>query len=133
MKKKMIYIVSSVFALVVLIFAFLILQNGLLSKSDGTVEISLINDKKEIVDSKEIDFKNGDSLVSILEKNFDTFDFSDGYVKAIGTLEEYYTDDGMFYISILVNNEYSDTGISLIELEDGMEISFVMEEYKWAK
>ncbi len=131
MAKKIIYVIVSVFALGVLLFGVYILNNGISSKSDGEIKIVLVDIENKTVLEKEIEFQNGDSLPILLEENFDNFDFSDGYVKSIGQLSEYSNDKGLYYISLLVDGNYSEKGVSMIELTDGLEITFKMEEYLW--
>lgn len=133
MCKKIVYIISSVFALVVLFFAICLLNKGLGSKQNGKVYITLIDIDQNVLLTETIEFKEGDSLPSLLDEKFDNFDFSDGYVKAIGSLSEYSNEVGLYYISLYVNDQYSELGISMIELENEMKITFKMEEYLWAK
>ena len=131
MKKILLYTLSTILSLVVLFIGIYILNNGIKSDSSGTITVTLVNEEDKVVSSKEIEFFEEDALLVLLEENFDNVDFSDGYLKQIGELKEYSNETSLWYISILVNGTYSEVGLSLIEVEDGMVISFEMEEYKW--
>lgn len=131
MKNKFIYIITSFFALAMLFICFYFLNNGIETKTDGEITVRFIDENSEVIFSDELGFIQGDTLIELLEENFDNIDFSDGYLKSIGELKEYSTSTSLWYISILVNGEYSEVGINLIELEDGMVISFEMAEYRW--
>lgn len=132
MNKKVIYILSSIFGLVALLLAVLLINKNFISKDIGNITVSLIDENGIVLDIKEISYKENDKLVDLLDENFENFSLGDdGFLDSIGTLEGYSTSTSLFYISIVVDGEYSNYGLRQLEFRNGMEISFVLEEYKY--
>lgn len=97
----------------------------------GTFEVKLIDVENEVADEKTISFEKDDTLVELLKEEFDPFVIKDGYVSSIGELKEYTLGNTLYYISLIVDGEYSTVGVNSIKLVDGLEISFVMEQYSY--
>lgn len=129
-KKIIIYSVISIFALVVLFLCFSYLKKNKVSEDSGRFCVYLIDLEGNIVDEKEIMYQKGDTLVGILEEEFNNFVMSNnGFLHSIGDLEEEKTHKKWIYISIILDDEYSNKGLSQITLKDGMVIKFILEEY----
>ena len=121
-------IIISLIACIGIVFTIIFINNPDFAKTKGTVTIELIDlDDKKVL-SKDINFKEKDTLVSIVSDEFDNVLIENGMVI---TIEELTTDtiNWSVYISILVNGEYSMVGINDIELVDELIVTFKMEEY----
>ena len=121
-------IIISLIACIGIVFTIIFINNPDFAKTKGTVTIELVDlDDKKVL-SKDINFKEKDTLVSIVSNEFDNVLIENGMVI---TIEEFTTDtlDWSVYISILVNGEYSMLGINDIELVDELIVTFKMEEY----
>ena len=131
MSKKLNIILTIIISLIACIgsvFTIIFINNPDFAKTKGTVTIELVDlDDKKVL-SKDINFKEKDTLVSIVSDEFDNVLIENGMVI---TIEELTTDtiNWSVYISILVNGEYSMVGINDIELVDELIVTFKMEEY----
>lgn len=121
-------IIISLIACIGIVFTIIFINNPDFAKTKGTVTIELVDLDDNLVLSKDINFKEKDTLVSIVSDEFDNVLIENGMVI---TIEEFTTDtiNWSVYISILVNGEYSMVGINDIELIDELIVTFKMEEY----
>ena len=90
---------------------------------DGSIDVEIINLEGNKINKKKIPFNNGDSLVSLLETNFDNVVIEDGMIMSIDALTT--PEDWSTFICIYVDNEMSNVGILDIQYTDGTLISFV--------
>lgn len=127
MSKKYKKIVLTIISLLVLVLVSLYLSNNFTSKTQGDVLIELIDIDGNINDSRQIDYQEGDTLVMLIENNYDNVVIQDGMLMRI---EDFKTaDDWSTFISIYVNDEMSMVGINDIEFDDNTKVSFVMTEF----
>lgn len=132
-KKIILYYAISIIALVVLFSCFAYLKKDKASKDSGSFYVYLIDLEGIVVDKKEIMYQKGDTLVDVLKVEFDNFNMNNnGFLHSIGSLEEEKTQEKWIYISIILDDEYSNKGLSQISLKDGMVIKFILEEYLYA-
>lgn len=127
MSKKFKKIVLTIISLLVLVLGSLYLSNNFTSKTQGDVLIELIDIDGNISDSRRIDYQKGDTLVSLIESNYDNVLIENGMLM---TIEDFETaSDWSTFISIYVNDEMSMVGINDIMFDDNTKISFVMTEF----
>lgn len=127
MSKNLKKIVLTIISLLVLVLGSLYLSNNFTSKTQGDVLIELIDIEGNITDSRQIDYQKGDTLVSLVESNYDNVLIENGMLL---TIEDFETaSDWSTFISIYVNNEMSMVGINDIEFDDDTKVSFVMTEF----
>ena len=127
MSKKFKKIVLTIISLLVLVLGSLYLSNNFTSKTQGDVLIELIDIDGNISDSRHIDYQKGDTLVSLIESNYDNVLIENGMLM---TIEDFETaSDWSTFISIYVNDEMSMVGINDIMFDDNTKISFVMTEF----
>ena len=129
-KKNLIQtIILSLVAIVVLFVAGVMVSGHFVSKSDGQIQIQLVDLNGVTTLEKDVDFKEGDTLQYLLEENFDNVVIENGMLMSI---EEFVTPaDWSTYIAIYVNGEMSMVGLLEIEFEDGTLISFVMTAFNY--
>lgn len=124
MKKKTIFTTClACVAIIGLGVASYFLYDHFTPNEDGTIDVEIINLEGNKINEKEIPFNNEDSLVSLLETNFDNVVIEDGMIMSIDALTT--PDDWSTFICIYVDNEMSDVGILDIQFTDGTLISFV--------
>lgn len=124
MKKKTIAtVVLSIVAAIGLGVASYFIYDSFTAKSDGSITIEIIKLDGDKANEKEISFNNGDSLVALLEDNFENVVVKDGMLMSIDVLTT--PEDWSTFICIYVDNEMSNVGILDIQFTDGTLISFV--------
>ena len=101
--------------------------NAFSSKADGEIQFLYVDVEGKTVIDEKLEFNEGQTLVEILQENFDNVVVENGMIM---TFEDYVTPaDWSSYICIYVNDEMTMVGIMDIEFEDGTKISFVITEY----
>ena len=124
MKKKTIATVTlSIVAAVGLGVASYFIYDSFTAKSDGSITVEIIKLDGDKANEKEISFNNGDSLVALLEDNFENVIIEDGMLMSIDVLTT--PEDWSTFICIYVDDEMSNVGILDIRFNDGTLISFV--------
>lgn len=93
------------------------------ARSDGSITVDIIKIDGDTANEKVISFNNGDSLVDLLEENFDNVVIEDGMLMSIDVLTT--PSDWSTFICVYVDNEMSNVGILDIKFTDGTLISFV--------
>jgi hypothetical protein len=124
MKKELILKLVVTFigiVVVALVGIFLLRENISETKGNITIEVIDLNGEK-VIDDK-IPFKEGDTLLGLLKENYELRS-DDSY----GSTFIYDIDDVKMgndtFLGIYVNNEMSMVGVDLIELQDGLIVSF---------
>lgn len=127
MSKKFKKIVLTIISLLVLVLGSLYLSNNFTSKTKGDVLIELIDIEGNISDSRQIEYQEGDTLVSLVESNYDNVLIENGMLMTIKDFET--ASDWSTFISIYVDDEMSMVGINDIEFDDNTKVSFIMTEF----
>ena len=124
MRKELIFKIVVTFigiVVVALVGIFLLRDNTSDTKGDITIEVINLNGEKVINDK--ISFKEGDTLLGLLKENYELRS-DDSYGSTfIYDIDEVKTGNDTF-LGIYVNDEMSMVGVDLIELEDGLIVSF---------
>ena len=124
MKKELILKLVVTFigiVVVALVGIFLLRENISETKGDITIEVINLNGEKVINDK--ISFKEGDTLLGLLKENYELRS-DDSYGSTfIYDIDDVKTGNDTF-LGIYVNNEMSMVGVDLIELQDGLIVSF---------
>lgn len=124
MNNKKLTIIYAIIALLILIISGISINKQYGSKHEGKIKVQLVNLNNEITLEKNIEFREGDTLINLLNENFENVKVENGMLMSI---EDFYNaDDYSTFISIYVDNELSMVGILDIEFEDGTIISFKM-------
>lgn len=92
-------------------------------ESDGSIIVEIVKIDGNKANEKTIEFNSGDSLVSLLDNNFENVVVEDGMIMSIDVLTT--PSDWSTFICIYVDNEMSQVGILDIQFDDGTLISFV--------
>ena len=131
MNNKIVKIVLALVAVAALAVGIIALTGGFGAKADGHITVSVKDLDGKVLAEKKIGYKTGDKLLDLVQSNFKNVTTKDsGYGPFIMTIESLTTpEDFSKYISILINGEYSDKGISQMEFKDGDRIDFVEDQY----
>ncbi len=123
-------LIVSIIALAVITTGFFMLKQESEAESFGTITVELVDDKNQLT-TKEISFDEGETLLDLLQSNYqvgcadDTYKISDVCEKTtfgghvILQIENVVTDWNNSYVAIYINNVYSTSGIDQVELVDG--------------
>ena len=120
-------IVLTIAALVVLVLGGSLLSKNFTSTSDGSITVELVELDGNVKSTKEIEFNEGDELLTLLEENYENVVVENGMLMSIDTFTT--ASDWSTFISIDVNGEMSMVGLLEITYEDGTVISFKMTEF----
>lgn len=127
MNNKTKKIVLSIVAVLVLAFGIFYFTAPKTAESLGTVNVELVDLEGEQIKAVETEFAPEDTLVGIVEENFENVVIENGMILA---MEDYVTpEDWSTFLCIYVNEEMSNVGIADIVLEDEMTVSFVVTEF----
>ena len=94
------------------------------AKSDGSIMITVLDINGIEVDSKEVDFFTGDTLVNVLERSEMGFQYETFTYGTMITGFEGITLGATEYLKFFVNDVSSSTGVDGYELIDGDHIMF---------
>lgn len=124
MKKELILKLVVTFigiVVVALVGVFLLKENT--SETKGNIIVEVIDLKGEKVIDDKISFKEGDTLLGLLKEHYELRS-DDSYGSTfIYDIDDVKTGNDTF-LGIYVNNEMSMVGVDLIELQDGLIVSF---------
>lgn len=124
--KKILVTVVVLVAIVAALFGRQILSQ---SKADGSIQVEVIDLEQNVLQDKSVDFMEGDTLVDLVEENFDNVTIDNGMLMTIDELTT--PEDWSSFICIYVDDEMSDVGINDIVVKDGMKVSFIMTEFNY--
>ena len=124
---KVLTIILSVLGVIALVVGVFLLGKGFSSNSDGTITVEVVALDGSIIRSENIEFSEGDTLVTLIEENFDNVVIDQGMIM---TIEDYVTpSDWSTFLSIKVDDVESMVGITSISFTDGTKISLVITEF----
>lgn len=136
MKKKIILtIIPTTLAIGIIIFVLIFLKQKQNQKAGviGSCTIEIIN-TTETVKSEKVDFKENDTLVSILENKFDAKTSYSEYGAFIESFPNCVPDNSNGeWIIFYVNDESATEGVSYYKLTDGYKYSFKIETFTYWK
>ncbi len=126
-KNLILKIVLSVIALGVVVLCVVLLHNSFKPDYDGIITVEVIDLDGSVINKKEIEFKENDQLMNLIEDNFNNVTYQNGMIMSV---EDYNTpSDWSTFISIYVNDEISPVGLADIVFTDGTKISLIITEY----
>lgn len=122
-KELMLKIILTIIVLIIVSFVSIFLLKTKESTAKGIVIIEVIELNNEKVIYDEIPFKEGDTLLGLLKANY-TLRSDDSYGSTfLYDINDVKTGNDTF-LGIYVNGEMSMVGVDLIELSDGLVVSF---------
>lgn len=125
MKKRIIPIILTILAVLIIGISVWYLNKPKESLENGEITVILYNKEKEEVERKNIEFTEGDTFITLLESNFDIV-INDGMIHKINSLEAY--DTKQEFIKIYIGCKPSNKGVKLILPSNGKIYRFVIEE-----
>lgn len=124
MKKRVLPIILTVVAILVICLTFYYMNKPAKSSDDGEITIILLDKEFNELSKKNIKFVKGDSLFGLLQKNYDIIE-ENGMILKIDNLEAY--DTAKEFIKIYINCDASYKGVKLIVPKDGNVYRFIIE------
>lgn len=115
-------LIVSIVAVVVIVCGIFLAKNAFSPKYDGTMKVEIVDMSGKTINEKDIQFNEGDKLVTLLDENFDNVKVENGMLYTIDQLTT--PEDWSSFICIYVNDEMSEVGIEEIQFEDGTVLSF---------
>ena len=126
-KNLILKIVLSVIALGAVVLCVVLLHNSFKPDYDGIITVEVIDLDGSVINKKEIEFKENDQLMNLIEDNFNNVTYQNGMIMSV---EDYNTpSDWSTFLSIYVNEEMSPVGLADIVFTDGTKISLIITEY----
>ena len=126
-KNLILKIVLSVIALGAVVLCVILLHNSFKPDYDGIITVEVIDLDGSVINKKEIEFKENDQLMNLIEDNFNNVTYQNGMIMSV---EDYNTpSDWSTFLSIYVNDEMSPVGLADIVFTDGTKISLIITEY----
>ncbi len=130
---KKVYLLSSIVALMVLSIALIFVLKKFSTNENGTIILEFIDLDSKLVEKKEIEFEENDTLYDVCKKEYDNVVIdSKGYLKSIGDFETNDYGTYLVYISLYVDDAYSDKMFNQIEFKDQTRITFKLDKYIYA-
>ena len=126
-KKLILTIILSLVAVVIFVGASILINNQFKPQNDGQIQVELIDLEGNTTIKKSIDFKEGDTLLSLLEGNFGNVVMDNGMLMSIESFST--SSDWSTFISLYVDNQMSMVGLNDIKFSNGTVISIRMTEY----
>lgn len=130
---KKIYLLSSIVALMVLSIALIFVLKKFSTNESGIITLEFIDLDSKLVEKKEIEFDENETLYDVCKKEYDNIVIdSNGYLQSIGDFETKDYGTYMVYISLYVDDTYSDKMFNQIEFKDQTKITFKLDKYIYA-
>ena len=126
-KKVILTIILSLVAVAIFVVASVLVSRHFVPKSDGQLQVQLIDLDGKTVMEKKIDFEKGETIDVLLEENFENIVIENGMITSIESFDT--APDWSVFISVYVDGEMSQVGLLDIEFNDGTIISFILTEY----
>jgi hypothetical protein len=126
-KKKLIPILLSIIAAAGIVVGSILVAKHYSTKTEGNIEVTLVELDGTLKSDKKIGYKKGDTLVGLLKDNYSNVVVENGMLMSIDTFTT--AADWSTFISIYVDDQMSQVGILDIKYEDYSVISFRMAEY----
>ena len=128
---KIAAVIASILAIVALCICMWQLTSGGKGEGNGVVTIEYVSADDTIVKSKNITFYEGESIVTLIEENFENVTFNDGMLISI---EDYVTPtDWSSFIGVYVDDVMSNYGLAdaNFTFTDGTKISLKVTIYTY--
>ena len=133
-KQKVLMIVLSIVALVILAGCIIIGGKSFSAKYEGKIIVEVVDIDGTVIKKEKIQFGEGDTLVQLISDNFDNVVVTgEGEWQMIQEIESIKNaSDWSEYISIYVDDAESQVGIASIKFTDGTKISLKLIENPYA-
>ena len=133
-KQKVLTIVLSIVALVILAVCIIVGTKSFTPNYDGKIIVEVVDIDGTLIKKEQIKFNAGDTLIKLISENFNNVVTSgEGEWQMIDKIESIENaSDWSTYISIYVDDVESQVGIASIEFVDGTKISLKLIENPYA-
>ena len=123
-KKDYTKIIVSIIAVIVLVVGIVVfINNTTTSKINDSITVEVIDINGQLIKEKVIEYNKDDTLVNLIENNFNNVLIENGMLMSIESLTT--PEDWSTFICIYINDEMSKYAIDEMTFNNGDKISFI--------
>ena len=122
-------IIGTVIAVIAIVLCLVFFAGANKSDIAGDLDVQLIDLKGEVVSEKNVEYEADQTIVEVLEANYDNVVMKDGMLMSIDTFTT--PEDWSTFIAILVDGEMSPVGLLDIDYQNIELLTFQMTEMKY--
>ena len=120
-------IIGTVIGVALLVVVGFFLVDSFSAKGDGVITVRVEELDGTVLSEKEIEFYEGDTLIKLIEENFNNVVFDNGMIMEIETYKT--PSDWSTFLSVYVDDKMSEVGLKDIVYSDGMKITLKVTEF----
>lgn len=126
-KRNLFKIIGTVIGVALLVVVGFFLVDSFSAKGDGVITVRVEELDGTVLSEKEIEFYEGDTLIKLIEENFNNVVFDNGMIMEIETYKT--PSDWSTFLSVYVDDKMSEVGLKDIVYSDGMKITLKVTEF----
>lgn len=126
-KGNLFKIIGTVIGVALLVVVGFFLVDSFSAKGDGVITVRVEELDGTVLSEKEIEFYEGDTLIKLIEENFNNVVFDNGMIMEIETYKT--PSDWSTFLSVYVDDKMSEVGLKDIVYSDGMKITLKVTEF----
>ena len=126
-KKNLFKIIGTVIGVALLVVVGFFLFDSFSAKGDGVITVRVEELDGTVLSEKEIEFYEGDTLIKLIEENFDNVVFDNGMIMEIETYKT--PSDWSTFLCVYVDDKMSEVGLKDIVYVDGTKITLKVTEF----
>ena len=126
-KGNLFKIIGTVIGVALLVVVGFFLFDSFSAKGDGVITVRVEELDGTVLSEKEIEFYEGDTLIKLIEENFNNVVIDNGMIMEIETYKT--PSDWSTFLSVYVDDKMSEVGLKDIVYVDGMKITLKVTEF----
>ena len=126
-KRNLFKIIGTVIGVALLVVVGFFLVDSFSAKGDGVITVRVEELDGTVLSEKEIEFYEGDTLIKLIEENFNNVVFDNGMIMEIETYKT--PSDWSTFLSVYVDDKMSEVGLKDIVYVDGTKITLKVTEF----
>ena len=126
-KGNLFKIIGTVIGGALLVVVGFFLFDSFSAKGDGVITVRVEELDGTVLSEKEIEFYEGDTLIKLIEENFNNVVVDNGMIMEIETYKT--PSDWSTFLSVYVDDKMSEVGLKDIVYSDGMKITLKVTEF----
>ena len=126
-KGNLFKIIGTVIGVALLVVVVFFLVDSFSAKGDGVITVRVEELDGTVLSEKEIEFYEGDTLIQLIEENFNNVVFDNGMIMEIETYKT--PSDWSTFLSVYVDDKMSEVGLKDIVYVDGTKITLKVTEF----
>ena len=126
-KGNLFKIIGTVIGVALLVVVGFFLFDSFSAKGDGVITVRVEELDGTVLSEKEIEFYEGDTLIKLIEENFNNVVIDNGMIMEIETYKT--PSDWSTFLSVYVDDKMSEVGLKDIVYVDGTKITLKVTEF----